>query len=95
MPNLKRTGVELYYESTGHGPPILLIQGVGVVGECWRPQVDGLKGRFQTILFDNRGIGRSLPCRGPISIEAMAEEITRILARFLESIEAAKPTKVA
>lgn len=36
---------------TTNGPPVLLIQGIGVVGGCWRPQVDALQGRFQTLVF--------------------------------------------
>jgi pimeloyl-ACP methyl ester carboxylesterase len=79
MTRLKREDVELYYELSGHGPPVLLIQGVGVVGGCWRPQVTGLQGRFQMVLFDNRGIGQSLPCRGPVTIEAMAEDARALL----------------
>jgi pimeloyl-ACP methyl ester carboxylesterase len=79
MAILKRPGVDLYYEVTGQGVPLLLIQGVGVVGEGWRPQVDALKQRFQTLIFDNRGIGKSVPCTGPISIEAMAEDARALM----------------
>ena len=79
MSTLKRPDVDLYYELSGQGPPVLLIQGVGVVGACWRPQVAALQGRFQTLLFDNRGIGKSTPCAGPISIEAMAEDARALL----------------
>jgi len=42
MPSLKRDQVELTYELAGSGPPVLFIQGVGVTGEGWRPQVDAL-----------------------------------------------------
>ena len=79
MSILKRDNVELYYERSGEGPPVLFIQGVGVVGGCWRPQVDGLSKQFQTLLFDNRGIGKSLPCSGPITIEAMAEDARALM----------------
>jgi pimeloyl-ACP methyl ester carboxylesterase len=71
--------VDLYYELSGHGAPVLLIQGVGVVGECWRPQVDELEKKFQTLLFDNRGIGKSTPCSGPITIEAMAADARALM----------------
>jgi aminoacrylate hydrolase len=74
MSTLNRLGVNLHYEVSGQGPPVLLIQGVGVVGEGWRRQVEALKQRFQTLTFDNRGIGKSTPCTGRISIEAMAED---------------------
>ena len=76
---LKRPDVELYYELSGQGTPILFIQGVGAAGEAWRPQVSELAGNFQTLLFDNRGLGKSVPCRGPISIEAMAEDARALL----------------
>jgi pimeloyl-ACP methyl ester carboxylesterase len=79
MAILKRPDVDLYYEVTGQGPPMLLIQGVGVVGEGWRPQVDALKDRFQTLIFDNRGIGKSASCSAPISIEAMAEDARALM----------------
>ena len=49
----------LSYRRTGSGPAVLFIQGVGVVGEGWRPQVDGLRDRCTAISFDNRGIGGS------------------------------------
>jgi pimeloyl-ACP methyl ester carboxylesterase len=79
MATLKRPDVDLYYEVAGQGAPVLLIQGVGVVGEGWRPQVDALKQRFQTLILDNRGIGKSVPCNGPISIEAMAEDARALM----------------
>lgn len=79
MPLLKREGLELYYELTGTGAPILLIQGVGVTGEGWRPQVKGLAGEFQMLTFDNRGIGRSQPCTGKITIEVMADDARALM----------------
>src|SRR4051812_15815037 len=79
MPTLKRSDADLYYELSGNGAPVLLIQGVGVVGGCWRPQVNALQSNFQTLVFDNRGIGKSLPCTRPISIEAMAEDARALM----------------
>jgi pimeloyl-ACP methyl ester carboxylesterase len=79
MSILKQTDTNLYYESAGHGPPVLLIQGVGVVGGCWRPQADALAQRFRTLLFDNRGIGKSTPCHGSISIESMAADARALM----------------
>lgn len=79
MSSLRRKDIDLHYELSGDGPPVLLIQGVGVVGECWRPQASGLRNNFQTLIFDNRGIGRSVPCRGPVTIEAMAEDAEALL----------------
>jgi pimeloyl-ACP methyl ester carboxylesterase len=79
MPKLKREEVELHYEISGNGPPILFIQGIGVVGGCWRPQATALDAHYQTLFFDNRGIGKSLPCTGTISIETMAEDARALM----------------
>ena len=76
---LERTDVDLYYELSGEGPPVLFIQGVGVTGEGWREQVRALADTHQTLLFDNRGIGRSERCHGAISIEAMAADAQALM----------------
>jgi len=75
MALLNRPDTSLYYELAGtSGPPVLLVQGIGVTGEAWRRQVEVLSQTCRTLAFDNRGIGRSLPCAGLISINAMAED---------------------
>lgn len=78
---LARPDVALHYTLTpgtaGNG--ILFIQGVGAAGEAWRPQVDALQSGFATLRFDNRGLGDSQPCRGPITIEAMADDARALL----------------
>jgi pimeloyl-ACP methyl ester carboxylesterase len=80
MPVLRRVGASISYSKTGTGPPVLLIQGVGVIGEGWRPQVDGLSHAFSLITFDNRGIGASTRTAGrPLSIEDMAADALAIL----------------
>jgi pimeloyl-ACP methyl ester carboxylesterase len=79
MALLKRPDGEIYYELSGHGPPVLLIQGVGVTGEGWRPEIRMLERSFQTLTFDNRGIGRSISCNGSVTIEAMAEDVRALM----------------
>jgi aminoacrylate hydrolase len=65
------------YARAGSGPPVLLVQGVGVVGNGWKPQVDGLSDRFTLLSFDNRGIGEST-LQGKPSIEDMAADALAI-----------------
>lgn len=80
MPRLQRPDTELYYEVAGNsGPPVLLVQGVGVTGEAWRRQVDCLSRSCRTLILDNRGIGRSQPCSGEISIQSMARDARALL----------------
>jgi pimeloyl-ACP methyl ester carboxylesterase len=65
-------GCRLAYELQGEGPPALFIQGVGVHGRGWQPQLGSLAGRFSGLTFDNRGLGGSHPAGGDISIPQMA-----------------------
>lgn len=74
MPTVDTAGARIAYTDTGRGPAVLLIQGIGVVGEGWRPQVQGLAERFRVLTFDNRGIGGSELRGGAVSIEAMAAD---------------------
>ncbi len=58
---------------------VLFIQGVGVVGDGWRPQFDGLCDRYTTIAFDNRGLGESTLRTEPLTIESMALDALAIM----------------
>jgi pimeloyl-ACP methyl ester carboxylesterase len=71
---LDHRGCPLFYRVAGDGPPVLLIQGVGLHGDGWRPQVDGLAGRYRCLTFDNRGLGRSQPTGVPVTVEQMTED---------------------
>jgi 3-oxoadipate enol-lactonase len=79
MPVLSTAEADRSYDITGQGPPLLLIQGAGCIGRTWQPQVLGLQSHFQILTFDNRGIGRSLPCHRPITIEAMAADAQALM----------------
>jgi pimeloyl-ACP methyl ester carboxylesterase len=68
----------LAYERTGRGPAVLLIQGAGVVGNGWRPQVDALADRYDIVTFDNRGIGAS-ELRGRVRVEGLARDALAIM----------------
>jgi aminoacrylate hydrolase len=72
MPYLEQDDARLYYEVTGEGPPVLFIQGIGVVGTGWKFQTEALGGDFRCLTFDNRGIGQSTSLASFMSIEQMA-----------------------
>jgi pimeloyl-ACP methyl ester carboxylesterase len=51
---------ELWYESIGDGPPVLLLYGIGANSRRWWPAFPGaLARRYHVVLTDNRGVGRS------------------------------------
>src|SRR5262249_35234257 len=73
--SLEHRDCRLTYHVEGEGPPVVLIQGVGVHGNGWSPQVEGLKDRYRCLTFDNRGMGDSQPMGSKITVEQMAEDI--------------------
>ena len=79
MPNLDTAGASLHYARTGQGPPVLLIQGVGAIGNAWRPQLAALSDRYTLVSFDNRGIGGSTIRDRHFTIEAMAADALAIM----------------
>jgi pimeloyl-ACP methyl ester carboxylesterase len=71
-------GATVAYVREGTGPPVLFIQGAGIVGAGWRPQARGLAARYTVVSFDNRGIGGSTFRGTSLSIESMASDALAI-----------------
>lgn len=76
---IEREGCRIVYQVHGSGPPVLLIQGVGVHGDGWRPQVEALSDRFTCITLDNRGLGKSQPAGDVLSVGQMAGDCLAVL----------------
>jgi pimeloyl-ACP methyl ester carboxylesterase len=72
-------GTTLYWEESGQGDPILLIQGLGWSGAMWFRLVPELETRYRVIRYDARGIGRSEVPDGPYSIPMMAADAIAVL----------------
>jgi pimeloyl-ACP methyl ester carboxylesterase len=70
---------QLYWESTGEGPPVLLVMGLGLSGGAWWRTVDALSRRFRVITFDNRGVGRSRGITPAYTTEALADDAVAVL----------------
>jgi len=79
MPLLNTKDARLHYELQGQGEPVLFIQGCGVAGSGWQPQIDGLARDFQCLTFDNRGIGRSTTSTRTLTVEQMAADARAVL----------------
>ena len=69
----------LYWESTGDGPPVLLVMGLGLSGGAWWRTVPVLSRRLRVITFDARGVGRSESPRQNYTTEAMADDAVAVL----------------
>jgi len=82
MPMFNLAGIQLHYEVTGDGPPLLLIHGLGSSCRDWEKQVDSFAKEYQVITLDLRGHGQSSKPSGPYSIRMFAND-TAALIRVL------------
>jgi pimeloyl-ACP methyl ester carboxylesterase len=72
--------VELYYEQTGDGEPLLLIQGMSGTHLAWgRPFLSALEQSFACTVFDNRGVGSSSAAEAPFTIAELAADTAGLL----------------
>jgi pimeloyl-ACP methyl ester carboxylesterase len=98
MPYVTRDdGVRIYWEDARMEPPspqsspadkqpLLLIMGLGATLEWWQRLIPVLSPHFRTIVYDNRGVGRSDVPPGLYPIPAMAEDAAAVMdAAGLES----------
>ena len=68
------------YRKVGSGPPLVLVMGYAGTMETWDPQfVDALAHRFTVVVFDNAGIGKTSSLRGPLTIDAMAQQTSALI----------------
>jgi pimeloyl-ACP methyl ester carboxylesterase len=79
VPTARRDSVELYWESTGAGAPVLLVMGLGMNATGWWRTVPVLAERFRVLAFDNRGVGRSGRPPGPYTVAEMADDAVAVL----------------
>jgi 3-oxoadipate enol-lactonase len=87
MPVVNAGNVELSYERSGSGPPLLLIMGLSGTMLHWgEPFLQALREDFDVIAYDNRGVGASSRVEAPFSIADMAADAAGLMAALeLES----------
>ena len=79
MPTATIRDVELYYEEHGSGFPLLCIMGFATDSNGWLLQVPEFAKHHRTIVFDNRGVGRSAKPTGAYTIHEMADDAAGLL----------------
>ncbi|HET8950408.1 MAG TPA: alpha/beta hydrolase [Solirubrobacteraceae bacterium] len=65
----------LAHSRTGHGPPIVLLHGIGLNRAVWDPVVPLLAREHEVIAVDLPGFGASPALDGTPSVEALAEAV--------------------
>ncbi len=88
MPLARAGEVELSYERTGSGPPLLAIMGMSGSRLSWgEPFLGSLRESFEVIAYDHRGVGESSRMEGPFTVADLARDATGLLdALELDSV---------
>lgn len=79
MPTAPSNGIDVYYEQHGSGEPLLLIMGLAGDSLAWLYQRDAFAAHYRTVVFDNRGVGRTSKPAGPYSIAQMADDAAGLM----------------
>jgi 3-oxoadipate enol-lactonase len=80
MPSARVGEIELSYERAGSGPPLLMMMGMSGTFDHWSAAfLEDLRGDFETIVYDHRGVGESSPLDGPLTIAQLAEDAAGLL----------------
>jgi non-heme chloroperoxidase len=83
MPYLELAdGSHLYYETRGHGRPVVLVHGWSASHVLWQQQVEELAPVCRTVAYDQRGHGRSSGCVGPYTMAAYSRDLAELLERL-------------
>ena len=76
-------GIAIYYDvhggTAGRDAPLLLISGTGHDRHFWAGQVPPFSAEFRTVVFDNRGVGKSSVPKPGYSLADMADDAARVL----------------
>jgi pimeloyl-ACP methyl ester carboxylesterase len=80
MPEVRVGEIRLHYEVAGAGDPLLMMMGMGASSASWPPElVTELTHSFRTIVYDNRGTGRSDKPDEPYSLAMFASDALAVL----------------
>jgi pimeloyl-ACP methyl ester carboxylesterase len=82
--SVEAAGVELAYEESGSGPPVLLVHGLATDRRLWRETVDLLGDGVRLVAYDRRGHGDSgapEPYEGT-TVEEQAEDAAALLGEL-------------
>lgn len=75
---LEWRGTRLRYAVGGHGPPLVLVHGLGGTVENWRALAPPLAASHRVLVPDLPGHGHSAPLREAQNVDALAEAVLGI-----------------
>ena len=79
MPTAHVNGIDIYFEHSGEGRRLLFFNGSGATLETTGPLIDPFRARFEVLVHDQRGLGRSQIPPGPYSMKDYATDAIGLL----------------
>jgi pimeloyl-ACP methyl ester carboxylesterase len=72
-------GISLYYETYGHGPPVLVLHGAGAFLETMHYFITALSPTHTVIAIDSRAQGRSTDSAAPLGYAQMGADMIALM----------------
>ena len=82
MSTIKVNDINIYYEIHGAGEPLVLVAGLATDSQSWLPIINDLAKKYQVVVFDNRGVGRTKPMDAETSISQMADDCVGLINKL-------------
>jgi pimeloyl-ACP methyl ester carboxylesterase len=79
MPTVTANGIAVYFERAGTGPPLLFLNGSGSTIETSRLLIDVFTPRFDVVVHDQRGLGKTEIPPEPYSMADYAADALALL----------------
>ena len=79
VPRAHVNGIDIYFEHSGKGQRLLFFNGSGATLETTGPLIDPFRARFEVLVHDQRGLGRSDIPPGPYSMKDYAADAIELL----------------
>ena len=80
MPKVKVKDINIYYEMHGRGFPLIMIMGLSANVDWWDPRmIHELLKKYQLVIFDNRGAGRTDVSNRGYTIKSFAEDTAGLM----------------
>ena len=80
MEKIRAGEIEMAYQVSGAGHPLVMIQGLTANMDWWDPWfIDRLSQRYRVVTFDNRGAGRTEGPEGDFSVAQFADDTALLM----------------
>lgn len=87
MNSVAANGLQIHYEESGEGSPLILLHGGTGTGQEWAPLIPTFAAHFRVLAPDSRGHGRTDNPADTLSYGAMAADV----AAFARAVGATRP----